>query len=222
MREEQSEGEELAARLCEGDPAAVRALYERYGSALLRFALAMTDCRASAEDVVHDTFVELMRHPSRFDMTRGPLIAYLYGIARHRVARLARSARGTPAAQVESDSPSNESPPDATDGDDSLEERVSHSQRLAQLRAAMTDLPLAHREVIALCDLEELPYTTVALILDCPVGTVRSRLHRARALLAMRLRALDDPHLPAPAQEQATPGSQSCTAMPFDCRRTCP
>ena len=54
----------------------------------------------------------------------------------------------------------------------------------------MLELPLQHREVIALCDLEELPYATVAGILDCPVGTVRSRLHRARALLTIRLASL--------------------------------
>jgi len=55
----------------------------------------------------------------------------------------------------------------------------------------MLELPLQHREVIALCDLEELPYVTVAGILDCPVGTVRSRLHRARALLTIRLASLE-------------------------------
>jgi RNA polymerase sigma-70 factor (ECF subfamily) len=55
----------------------------------------------------------------------------------------------------------------------------------------MLELPLPHREVIALCDLEELPYTTVASILDCPIGTVRSRLHRARALLTLRLVSLE-------------------------------
>jgi DNA-directed RNA polymerase specialized sigma24 family protein len=55
----------------------------------------------------------------------------------------------------------------------------------------MLELPLQHREVISLCDLEELPYTTVAGILSCPVGTVRSRLHRARALLTLRLASLE-------------------------------
>ena len=55
----------------------------------------------------------------------------------------------------------------------------------------MLELPLPHREIIALCDLEELPYHTVAAILDCPIGTVRSRLHRARALLTIRLASLE-------------------------------
>jgi RNA polymerase sigma-70 factor (ECF subfamily) len=63
-------------------------------------------------------------------------------------------------------------------------------------RRAMLELPLQHREVIALCDLEELPYATVAHVLDCPIGTVRSRLHRARALLTLRLASLELIELP--------------------------
>ena len=66
---------------------------------------------------------------------------------------------------------------------------------------------MLHREVIVLCDLEELPYATVAEILHCPIGTVRSRLHRARALLTLRLASLElielEPSLPL-AQEGLT------------------
>lgn len=64
------------------------------------------------------------------------------------------------------------------------EEQAERAQDIERLRGAITALPLAYRDVIAWCDLEELPYATVADILDCPIGTVRSRLHRARALLA--------------------------------------
>jgi RNA polymerase sigma-70 factor (ECF subfamily) len=64
-------------------------------------------------------------------------------------------------------------------------------QSIERVRAAVFDLPRVHREVIALCDLEELPYATVATILGCPIGTVRSRLSRARALLATRLEVPD-------------------------------
>ena len=57
----------------------------------------------------------------------------------------------------------------------------------------MFELPRAHREVVVLCDLEELSYATAAEILGCPIGTIRSRLSRARALLATRLEPLDPP-----------------------------
>ena len=68
---------------------------------------------------------------------------------------------------------------------------IARSELTAAFRRAMLELPLQHREIIALCDLEELPYATVANILHCPVGTVRSRLHRARALLTIRLASLE-------------------------------
>jgi RNA polymerase sigma-70 factor (ECF subfamily) len=48
-------------------------------------------------------------------------------------------------------------------------------------------LPPAYREVVALCDLQEMDYATVAQVIQCPIGTVRSRLHRARALLLRKL-----------------------------------
>jgi RNA polymerase sigma-70 factor (ECF subfamily) len=178
----------LVARLRHGDAGAARELYERHGGALLRFGLAMSMCRQTAEDVVHDTFVELLRHPSRFDPARGPVIAFLLGIARHRLARIARvSVRDTPEDDGEvAGAASNAGAPSVVeDAADALD----RAQSIERVRAAVFDLPRVHREVIALCDLEELPYATVATILDCPIGTVRSRLNRARALLATRLDA---------------------------------
>jgi RNA polymerase sigma-70 factor (ECF subfamily) len=182
----------LVARLRQGDAAAASELYERHGSALLRFGMAMSNSRQTAEDVVHDTFVELLRHPTRFDPTRGPVIAFLFGIARHRMSRIARVSHqmdGDDEALAAAEPPTAEVPADSTamavaeDASDMLD----RLQNIERVRAAVFDLPRVHREVIALCDLEELPYATVATILGCPIGTVRSRLSRARALLATRL-----------------------------------
>src|SRR5688572_12963934 len=94
----------LLAHWCRGDATAAEQLYERHGAALLRFAAAMLASRQAAEDVVHDTFVELLKRPERFDAGRGPLAAYLYGIARHRLARVARlSLRETALASEQED-----------------------------------------------------------------------------------------------------------------------
>jgi RNA polymerase sigma-70 factor, ECF subfamily len=203
-----AEDAELVARLKRGDAAAARELYERHGGALLRFGMAMSNCRQTAEDLVHDTFVELLRQPGRFDPSRGSVQGYLFGIARHRLSRIARlSVRDT------------EVPAGGTEGaDDAAEagrtrtvslaadetalapwasaedtgEALDRARNIELVRAAVFDLPRVHREVIALCDLEELPYATVATILGCPIGTVRSRLSRARALLATRLDVPDD------------------------------
>jgi RNA polymerase sigma-70 factor, ECF subfamily len=180
----------LMSRLCRGDANAAQVLYDRHGAALLRFALAMTHNRETAEDVLHDVFVELLRRPNRFDPGFGSLHSYLYGMVRNRVMRVLRSGHR------------HESNFDAVDTDSldghalifqpTAEDGAARIQAIEQVRAALLELPMQAREVIALCDLSELPYDTVAAILDCPIGTVRSRLHRARTSLAARLAAVYD------------------------------
>jgi RNA polymerase sigma-70 factor (ECF subfamily) len=81
---------ELVRQLDGGDNCAAQVLYQRHVGALLRFTVAIGGCRQTAEDAVHDTFIELLRHPGRFDPRRGSLSAYLFSIARHRMARIAR------------------------------------------------------------------------------------------------------------------------------------
>jgi RNA polymerase sigma-70 factor, ECF subfamily len=189
----------LVAKLRHGDAAAARELYERHGSTLLRFGMAMSNCRQTAEDVVHDTFVELLRHPSRFDPARGPVIAFLLGIARHRMARIARVSMRDVDVNGEAEGTEGDNRTDlvpeplvtAVAAEDTAD-MLDRMQNIERVRTAVFDLPRVHREVIALCDLEELPYATVATILGCPIGTVRSRLSRARALLATRLDVADD------------------------------
>ena len=114
------------------------------------------------------------------------MFGYLCGVLRHRVSRHFRQQRRWVALDTENDT----SPAHAGDAPGPADE-IARSEITAAFRRAMLELPLQHREVIALCDLEELPYATVAGILDCPVGTVRSRLHRARALLTIRLASLE-------------------------------
>ena len=187
---------QLVARLRHGDAGAAHELYERHGAALLRFGMAMSNCRQTAEDVVHDTFLELLRYPSRFDPARGPVLAFLFGIARHRMARIARVAvRDADGTADPQDAPDEgrageltaPSPVAAALAVEDTADALDRLQSIERVRAAVFDLPRVHREVIALCDLEELPYATVATIIGCPIGTVRSRLSRARALLATRL-----------------------------------
>ena len=178
------EDAEYVAQLVAGNGGALRPLYERHGRALLRFSAAMCRSRQSAEDMVHDTFVELMREPANFDPTQGSVFAYLCGVLRHRISHHFRQQKRWVALNDD------EAPAQVHDAPSPADE-IARNELTAAFRQAMLELPLRHREVIALCDLEELPYTTVASILDCPVGTVRSRLHRARALLSIRLVSLE-------------------------------
>jgi RNA polymerase sigma-70 factor (ECF subfamily) len=180
------EDSECMARLAAGDSHAVHQLYQRHGRALLRFSSAMCRSRQAAEDMVHDTFVALMRERVSFDPAQGSVFGYLCGVLRHRVSRHFRQQRRWVTLDTDDDA----SPAHAVDVAGPADE-IARSEMTAAFRRAMLELPLQHREVIALCDLEELSYAAVACILDCPVGTVRSRLHRARALLTIRLASLE-------------------------------
>ena len=192
---------ELVRRIIAGDSAGLRELYQRHGRALLRFSIAMCRSQQSAEDLVHDTFVAFLRQPSLFDPAQGTVLGYLCGVLRHQISRHFRQRKRWVAMDPDDDS---SAPADERPGPD---DEIARSEATAAFRRAMLELPLPHREVIALCDLEELPYATVAQILHCPIGTVRSRLHRARALLTIRLASLEMIELPAGmalAQENAT------------------
>lgn len=180
------EDAEHMVRLAAGDPGALRELYERHGRALLRFSSAMCRSRQAAEDLVHDTFVALLREPCLFDPAQGSVFAYLCGVLRHRVSRHYRQQKRWVALDDgdEGSLAHDRAAPEPAD-------EIASSQVTAAFRRALLEMPLKHREIIALCDLEELPYQTVASILDCPIGTVRSRLHRARALLTLRLASLE-------------------------------
>ncbi len=214
----------LVEALAGGDGDAARELYRRHSHAILRFAMAMTNSRATAEDIVHDTFVELLYRPRNFTPARGSLRAFLYGIARHRIANAARRLASLPsdpaeeAARVESmmegeqtDLSATALPATAAPAATALtitpEDQTEHAQEIGLLRAAIGSLPLAYREVIAWCDLEEVPYATVADILGCPLGTVRSRLHRARALLSEIFQSLRHPGDPPRAPKRDLPDS---------------
>jgi RNA polymerase sigma-70 factor (ECF subfamily) len=181
----ESDDSERMARLARGDTNALRELYERHGPALLRFSAAMCRSRQTAEDLVHDTFVELLHGPNLFNPARGTAFAYLCGVLRHRVSRFFRQQKRLVALvddeDWQSDSPHEPCPTD----------EIARSETSAVFRRAMLELPLQYREIIAFCDLEELSYQEVAAILACPIGTVRSRLHRARALLTLRLASLE-------------------------------
>lgn len=117
----------------------------------------------------------LIHHPGDFDPARGALGAFLGGVARKMLLRQ-RQERLRWAALDEA----------ALHGPDPGQE-MARAQDAALLAGAIAWLPLRYREPIVLCDLEGKSYEEAAGLLDCPTGTVRSRLHRARALLARKL-----------------------------------
>jgi RNA polymerase sigma-70 factor (ECF subfamily) len=166
-----------------GDEEAFVALYARHQPPIYRYALQMCGA-AAADDVVQETFAALLRD-RRFDPGRGSLAAYLFGIARHHILRVLSVAR----LESPLDAEGAQEPVDNARYPDPFED-MSRTEAVESVRAAIQTLPAVYREAIALCELQDLDYATAAAIMECPVGTVRSRLHRARALLGEKLAGL--------------------------------
>jgi RNA polymerase sigma-70 factor (ECF subfamily) len=159
-----------------GDEDAFLALYHRHQGPVFRFALHMSGRREIAEEVTQDVFMTLLSEPKLYAAGRGPLQGYLIGIARNKVRRqLAQSRMWTSGESIAGQGAS-------------LFEGLNKERELAALQSAIFSLPPNYREVIVLCDLENMDYAQIARQLGCAVGTVRSRLHRARAILGARLR----------------------------------
>jgi RNA polymerase sigma-70 factor (ECF subfamily) len=165
---------ELLRRFRAGDREAFTMLYRIHHPAVFRFALHMTGDRPQAEEVTQDVFVWLIHHPTKFDPERGELGAFLLGVTRRFLQkRYQTEKRFVPFGQAH----------------DRAEPEPTAESDTGDLRRAILALPPRYREAVVLCDLEGKSYEETAALLECALGTVRSRLHRARTLLARKLRA---------------------------------
>lgn len=156
---------------------AFTALYRRRQGGVYRFALQMTGSTSIAEDVTQEAFLALILHGTRYNEARGTVASFLYGIARNLIMR--RLDR-RPGAELEIT--------EECAGPEDLLEDLTRRESIEQVRQAVLSLPPVFREAVVLCDLQDSSYEEAAAALDCPVGTVRSRLSRGRAILAQKLR----------------------------------
>lgn len=156
-----------------GDREAFTALYRLRQGSVFRFALQMTGSVEVAEDVTQETFLALLDAGKRYDASRGTVSAFLYGIARNQILRRIAGRKHEPLEEHP--------------GGDDLFEDLTRRETVEQVRRAVLSLPPAYREAVVLCDLGEASYEEAAAALECPIGTVRSRLNRARAILAQKL-----------------------------------
>jgi RNA polymerase sigma-70 factor (ECF subfamily) len=184
-----NERTDLLARLRAGDEAAFLAIYRRWQGPLYRFALRMTGSTSLAEDAVQEVFMALIQKLDHYDPARGPLGPYLFGMARNHVLR--RLERERPYLPL-LDGVEDERRASADDPQADLLRR----ERSAVLAAGITALPAHYREAVVLCDLQMLSYEDAAEALGCAIGTLRSRLHRGRGLLAERIRGREPRALP--------------------------
>jgi RNA polymerase sigma-70 factor (ECF subfamily) len=180
--------EELLRLIVAGNADAFTTLYRRRQAGIYRFALQMCGSEGIAEDVTQEVFMTLVRRESQiFDASRGTLAAYLYGIARNQVLRRLEKERHFVALVEDTAEDGNAAEHPATAAHDPLAELTRH-ELIESVQQAVLALPAHYREVVVLCELHEMSYAEAATTLGCAVGTVRSRLHRARALLCERLR----------------------------------
>jgi len=170
----------LLNRARRGDEHAFSQLFAAHQRSIFRYAAYMCGTDA-ADDVVQDTFLALLRQSSREDAPAGTIGGYLFGIARHLVLKRLGVRQeefvediGVVSAALVAE--------DARVLDD-----LSRAETIETVRAAVRSLSPAYREVIVLCELQEMDYAEAAALIECPIGTVRSRLHRARALPMTRL-----------------------------------
>jgi RNA polymerase sigma-70 factor, ECF subfamily len=185
---DQDEG--LLTRSAKGDEEAFTILYRRHADVLYRFAFRMTGSSWGAEEIVQDVFMTLVREPGKYDAERGTLPAFLFGIARNKIMKYnERLPREISLVERQED---------GSGGGLTLRDSFTPAmwaeqrERLEKVRAAVMELPIEFRETVVLCELEEMTYDQAARMLDCPIGTIRSRLHRGRALLLAKLEMLRD------------------------------
>ncbi|HWZ97410.1 MAG TPA: sigma-70 family RNA polymerase sigma factor [Candidatus Dormibacteraeota bacterium] len=178
----------LLRRAAKGDENAFTVLYHRHQASLFRYALRMTGSAWAAEEIVQDVFMTLIRQPKKYDADKGEVGAFLFGVTRNRVMKhLERLPRELP-LDPQLDSGVTNEPVDMLTPAFWAERR----ERVEQVRDAVLSLPAEFREAVVLCELEELSYEEAAQKSGCPIGTIRSRLHRGRALLMARLELLRD------------------------------
>ena len=180
--------ENLVVALRSGKEEAFVALYGRRRGAIYRFSLHMTGSATLAEDITQEVFLTLIRDRCGYDPQRGTLAGYLFGIARKLVLRHLSRNRALGDAEAKD----RKMLANFGAGADPMVD-LMRQEGIEELRRAVLALPKRYREVVVLCDLEEVDYLEAARLLNCPIGTVRSRLHRARALLLEKLRHRIEP-----------------------------
>jgi len=180
---------ELLRSMLAGDDEALTLLYRRRQAGVYRFALQMSGSKSIAEDVTQEVFLFLMREGKVFDPARGSVSAFLFGVARNYVLRRLRVEHLLAPLNDESD----DDIPMLHSGTDLCPlEDLTRAETIESVRKAVLSLPAKYREVVVLCELQDVSYGETAEILGCAIGTVRSRLHRARALLLAKLRPVGE------------------------------
>lgn len=189
---------ELWAAAVDGDAEAFARLFDRYADVVYRYAVVRLRDPIAAEEIVSTVFLEVWKQRHRIDLRDGLLRPWLLGVARNQVNRSWRQqARLVPAPQIEDGATS-------ADHAAAVAAGVDAQQELERVLDAVSELPDEPRETLILHVWGELSHDQVASELGVSVGTVKSRLHRARS----RLASARDAHRGTAASTMSTPPTQ--------------
>jgi len=184
---------ELVARSLE-DPEAFGEIFDRHAPTLLRYLVRRVG-RTTAEGLLGDVFQTAFQVRERFDLGRQSALPWLYGIASNRLLKHHRTEgrRLRASARLAAES--------GAEGAGRSADRAGARLLLERTAAAIEELPAAEREALLLYAWEDLGYEAIAEAQGVPLGTVRSRLHRARTRLRELTGASGEEHVePEPAR----------------------
>jgi RNA polymerase sigma-70 factor, ECF subfamily len=196
---------DLLRRMRAGDQAALSALYARHQAPLYRFAILRSGSTDTAADIVQDVFIALIEDRLQFDPMRGALMSFLFGVARNLILKREHAARRFLPLPFANDDGEDGGEFDAADTQPLPLEKILADDRAEAVRAALAKIAPHYRDVLILYEMQDLTYVEIAHICNIDIGTVRSRLSRARAKLFSLLATRD-------AINSNQPRSTSCKA----------
>jgi RNA polymerase sigma factor (sigma-70 family) len=164
--------------------AEIASAFRHYARELYRFCLRWTGNAARAEEALAEVFLQACTHQEEIDFGSGSLRAWLYGVARNVLQNQRREEQRQQATALRLVDLQRRAAEDAG-------EEFARRQVAQTLLCCLGSLPEAQRQVVVLCVLGDRSYEAAARDLDVPIGTVRSRLYRARLSLALAVRAAD-------------------------------
>ena len=165
-----------------GDSAAFGQIVLKYQDRLFNTLVHVVGCAEEAQDVAQEAFVLAFQKLNSFQRKSG-LYTWLYRIAMN--AWISRNRRQRPKISVDAVRESSGAEPEDTS--ETPEQEIEREEQVAQIRTAISELSPEHRAVLVLRDIDGCCYDDISEMLDIPVGTVRSRLHRARMDLKTKL-----------------------------------
>jgi RNA polymerase sigma-70 factor, ECF subfamily len=182
---------ELLRLALAGEEWAFLLLYQKLKVSIFRYSFYMTNSSSAAEEVTQEVFISLLKDGHNFRPSLGDVSAFAFGIARNLVRRIERRER--PYLPLPNEEALHRLSRSVGFESDILPGQAIRNELVARVQAAVASLPDHYRQVVVLCDLCEFSYAEAASRLQCALGTIRSRLNRAHALLAQKLEPVRKP-----------------------------